>query len=197
MRLIFYAALILIIFLSTRRRQVCPLIEKFTCPIQYHKGVPNIIFRTHAQLTARSDMVKYACKSWVDLNPTFNIIWYTDDDCNRWMKANMPTGINAAYDLLVPGAYKADLWRLCILYKYGGVYVDAFARPFLPIKKLIHAPFVSVLDAGGVGVHNGLIISQPRHPFLKQAIDDIISNVQTRYYGSSPLDVTGDRKSVV
>ena len=29
-----------------------------------------------------------------------------------------------AYDTLLPGAYKADLWRYCILYKMGGIYMD-------------------------------------------------------------------------
>ena len=29
-----------------------------------------------------------------------------------------------AYDALIPGAYKADLWRYCVLYIYGGLYID-------------------------------------------------------------------------
>ena len=34
----------------------------------------------------------------------------------------------AAYDRLIPTAFKADLWRYCVLYKYGGVYLDVKYR---------------------------------------------------------------------
>ena len=30
---------------------------------------------------------------------------------------------------MVPGAYKADLWRYCILYIYGGIYIDIKLEP--------------------------------------------------------------------
>lgn len=30
----------------------------------------------------------------------------------------------SAYDKIMPNAYKADLFRLCILYVYGGCYID-------------------------------------------------------------------------
>lgn len=29
-----------------------------------------------------------------------------------------------AYDALIPGAFKADLFRYCVLFIYGGVYAD-------------------------------------------------------------------------
>ncbi|KAJ8612208.1 hypothetical protein CTAYLR_002888 [Chrysophaeum taylorii] len=42
-------------------------------------------------------------------------------------------GVYEAFSLLRPWAYKADLWRYCILWACGGVYVDsklALAEPF-------------------------------------------------------------------
>jgi hypothetical protein len=41
------------------------------------------------------------------------------------------------------------------------------------------------------GVHNGFIVATKRHPFLKQCIDDIVTNVETNFYGEHFLDVTG------
>ena len=53
--------------------------------------------------------------------------------------------------------------------------------------------FISVLDAkySGSGIHNGFIVSEKKHPFLKEAIKQIVINVDHKYYGNSALDVTG------
>jgi len=32
--------------------------------------------------------------------------------------------VKEAYDALIPGAFKADLFRYCVLFIYGGVYAD-------------------------------------------------------------------------
>ena len=57
-------------------------------------------------------------------NPEFNHYLYDDDDCYEFIKNNFSKDVLNAYDSLIPGAYKADLWRLCILYINGGIYLD-------------------------------------------------------------------------
>jgi mannosyltransferase OCH1-like enzyme len=37
--------------------------------------------------------------------------------------------------------------------------------------------FISILDSSNAGIHNGLMIVTPKHPFMKQYINDIILNV--------------------
>ena len=49
---------------------------------------------------------------------------YNDADCRAFIRSAFPPDVVAAYDRLIPTAFKADLWRYCILYKYGGVYLD-------------------------------------------------------------------------
>ena len=49
---------------------------------------------------------------------------YNDDDCRAFIRDAFPPDVVAAYDLLIPTAFKADLWRYCVLYKFGGVYLD-------------------------------------------------------------------------
>ena len=58
------------------------------------------------------------------LNPRFNHQLFDDYDCREFIKKNFTLEILNAYDSLIPGAYKADLWRYCILYKLGGIYLD-------------------------------------------------------------------------
>jgi len=62
-------------------------------------------------------------------NPEFNVYVYDDEDCKKFLKEHFDPKVLDAYNSLVPGAYKADLWRYCILYIYGGIYIDIKLQP--------------------------------------------------------------------
>ena len=49
---------------------------------------------------------------------------FNDSDCRAFILKEYPPDVLIAYDRLIPTAFKADLWRYCVLYKYGGVYLD-------------------------------------------------------------------------
>jgi len=138
-------------------------------------------------------------KKWVDLNPGYQVAWFSDKQCDNIVKCFSYKVYNA-YCKLKPGAFKADLWRLCILYKHGGTYVDAYATPYKSIKYVIDSTnlksenkFISTLDCkqAGSGIHNGFIITTPNHPFILQCINDIVHNVETKNYTDHILGVTG------
>ena len=57
-------------------------------------------------------------------NPEFTHHLYDDAMCREFIRKNYNKEILNAFDKLKPGAYKADLWRYCILYKKGGIYLD-------------------------------------------------------------------------
>lgn len=50
--------------------------------------------------------------------------FYSDDDSVAFLDAHFPPAVREAYDALNPGAFKADLFRYCVLLIYGGVYAD-------------------------------------------------------------------------
>jgi len=50
---------------------------------------------------------------------------FHDAECRDFIAQEYPPDVLMAYDRLIPTAFKADLWRYCVLYKYGGVYLDA------------------------------------------------------------------------
>jgi mannosyltransferase OCH1-like enzyme len=173
-------------------------LENVFNPIKYTKRIPNIIFRTAEDKKVSSSFYTYCHQKWVELNPDYNIVWYNNCDREKFLKKFYIGDVYNAYKTLKPGAFKADLWRLCVLYKFGGVYVDMFSVPMMSIKNMIKGclketkNFISVLDSTKVNaIHNGFIICERNHPFLKQTIDDIVENVKKRYYGSSSLYCTG------
>ena len=42
-----------------------------------------------------------------------------------------------AYKTVVPGAYKADIFRLMVVHKFGGIYTDIKIQFKVPIEKAI------------------------------------------------------------
>jgi hypothetical protein len=58
------------------------------------------------------------------VNPEFDMYIYSDAECEEFIKDNFSNDVLGAFNSLIPGAYKSDLWRYCVLYVKGGVYMD-------------------------------------------------------------------------
>ena len=125
-------------------------------------------------------------------NPRFKYHLFDDNDCRNFIKDNFDNEVLNAFDSLIPGAYKADLWRYCILYKNGGVYLDIKYEPcngfnFLSLMNKEHW----VLDMDKKGIYNALMICKPNNPILYEAINKIVDNVKNKFYGENALYPTG------
>lgn len=57
-------------------------------------------------------------------NSEFTHHLYDDNDCHEFIRTNFDKDVLYAYEKLIPIAFKADLFRYCILYKKGGIYID-------------------------------------------------------------------------
>ena len=67
-------------------------------------------------------------------NPEFKHQLFDDQACRELIRDKFPPDVLHAYNSLYPGAYKADLWRYCVLYVYGGIYLDIKLRCIPPFK---------------------------------------------------------------
>jgi len=132
------------------------------------------------------------------VNPEFNFYLYDDNDCREFIKNNFPDDILTAYNTLKPGAYKADLWRLCVLYINGGIYIDIKLNcinnfKFIALTEKEHF----VLDRPGwwkkgeIGFYNALIVAKPKNSFLLRCINKISENVKNKHYGFNCLYPSG------
>lgn len=127
------------------------------------------------------------------LNPAYNYILCDENDRKEFIKNNYDINVYNAYNKLKPGAFKADLWRYCYLYKYGGIYCD--------IKMVFRKSFNSFLKSTtelilgkamyNDGVNNGFMACFPNEPLMKLAIDTSVDRIENNYYGVSSLDITG------
>jgi Glycosyltransferase sugar-binding region containing DXD motif len=101
-----------------------------------------------------------------------------------------------AFDCLRPYSYKADLARFCLLYVLGGMYLDLgirlLSRWSIPRRYQVAAcRDVAFLTANWATMQTGLLWSKPRQLEFQRAIDFIIENCRSQYYGQSPLHPTG------
>ena len=85
--------------------------------------IPRVIYQTWATKTPPPGMAA-AVRALKAANPGFRHELYADADCRRFIEQNFPEEILYAFDSLIPGAYKADLWRYCVLYLNVGVKID-------------------------------------------------------------------------
>jgi mannosyltransferase OCH1-like enzyme len=165
--------------------------RKYPIKRNYKSVIPLKIFQTWHTKDLPETMAK-ATEIIKAMNPAFQYHLYDDNDCREFIKNNFPEVVLEAFDNLIPGAYKADLWRYCVLYKEGGIYMDIKYVPhngFRLIQLTEREYFV--LDADGNGIYNALISCRPGNPALFRAINAIIRNVKTKYYGNSSLEPTG------
>jgi mannosyltransferase OCH1-like enzyme len=132
-------------------------------------------------------------------NPEFSYHLYDDNDCREFIRINFSQDILHAYDALIPGAYKADLWRYCILYKNGGIYMDiklSCINGFKLIELCESEHYVLDREEHAyfntpTPIYNALMVCKKNNPFLLAAIHKIVKNIKDRYYGFNGLYPTG------
>ena len=125
-------------------------------------------------------------------HPNFEHFLFDDNDCREFIKNNFDASILKAFDSLIPGAYKADLWRYCVLYINGGIYLDikyACINTFRLIELTEKEHYV--IDIDGSSIYNALLACLPKNQILLKCINQIVINVNNKFYGSSCLDPTG------
>jgi hypothetical protein len=155
--------------------------------------IPKNIFQTwHTKLLSPS--MANAILKIKKYNPEFNHYLFDDDDCRNFIKNNFDSSVLSAYDRLIPGAYKADLWRYCVLYKKGGIYLDIKYTPingfkFIHLLKNEHW----TMDIDNNGVYNALMVNQIGNITLLNAINKIVENVNNKFYGNCGLEPTGPK----
>jgi hypothetical protein len=125
-------------------------------------------------------------------NPEFTYYLYDEDTALDFLQENTSDIIVKTYKKLIPKAFKSDLFRLCILYKYGGIYIDT-KKKFINNFKLMELTNKShfVKDRIHNYIYSALIVTEPNNTFILDCINRIIINVKYNYYGPDSLSVSG------
>jgi len=108
--------------------------------------IPLNIYQTWSTTNLPPKM-KNCVQHLIERNPEFTYYLYDDNSCREYIKSNFDKEILLTFDTLIPPAYKADLWRYCILYKKGGIYLDIkfYCEPGFKLIELVDKEYL-VLD---------------------------------------------------
>lgn len=177
-----------------KEEQILRPVVQYRCAMRTTKTqrIPKIIMQTNELDKVPRGMFD-AMKTIMDDNDEYEYFYYDARSRRKFIKKHFERRVLAAYDRLVPGAFKADLFRYCFLYQKGGVYIDSGMISVQPLRTVIDCDDDLIIpeDDGRERMCNGFICSIAQHPVFKMAISRIVFNVETNYYGGSALDVTG------
>lgn len=96
--------------------------------------VPKQIMQTYKSL---DKVPEFVIKNIKKDNPDWKYIFYSDEDAEKFLEEEYPPPILEKFKSFSRGAHKADLFRLCWLYKNGGVYVDIDTHLLKPVNDII------------------------------------------------------------
>lgn len=156
------------------------------------QNIPKIIIQT-----TKSNQVSKACYSaiqtFIDLNPEYEYKLYDDNDCIEFIKTHFDEHVLNMYNKLIPGAYKADLFRYCVLYITGGCYFDIKQILRVPLRDIIDKDEKIILteDYNPTTYFNAIMLVEKNNPLMLKLINQVVINVKNDFYGTCPLCPTG------
>jgi glycosyltransferase involved in cell wall biosynthesis len=167
-------------------------------------NIPKVVVQTCASRDKLTPQMVKAMRTWEDMNPEWGYELFDNDECVGFIAQHFNTDTLKAFNNLIPGAFKADLFRYCYLYINGGVYSDIDNICLVPLNDFLrdNDTFVSVKDrmiSGQNLIYNAFIAVEKNHPALKKAIDLTVHNAVNSLYPNSGniwidiLDVSGPK----
>jgi mannosyltransferase OCH1-like enzyme len=154
--------------------------------------IPNIIHQTFCSKILPLEIAnvikqnKQVCKNC-------KFIFYDDEDCELLIKNNFNDEIYNTYKKINPcyGAMRADFFRYCVLYLYGGIYLDIKSKITYPLFTLIKKDDLCILDIPRRNLEpwrtncptyeQWLLIFAPRHPYLLSMINQMYQYINNKY----------------
>lgn len=150
--------------------------------------IPRVIYQCYKNKNI-SPTIK---NKWLELNPDFEYHHYDNEECYHFLLNNYGEHFAKFFKFIKHGPIKSDFWRVCILYKLGGVYADIDIIPFVPIDEFVNNDTTLYTCATYPLIGNNLnphfIAVEPNNPLILECINVYMKDRIFRpysYYGYS------------
>ena len=163
-------ALILIVASTFARKSCCTkrpsVVNSLRCSTI--SSIPKVIIQTVSDKTRVPDKVN---KNIAEYAPNYERIVYNDDECVQLIRHFYGEEFVSVFHRL-SGAHRADLFRYCYLYRFGGIYMDIkmeLVRPMDDILSVLarnRAELASVLSIVPQTIFQGFIAIVPKHSLM-------------------------------
>ena len=131
------------------------------------------IFQTHKSISyinSKPKLIK-CIKSWIINTNEFNYFFYNNQMCDDFIKNNFDENVYKAYSILPIPVMKADLWRYCIIYKYGGIYSDTDTICKINPNIFINDSLLTITPENETHLCQWTFSAPANSPILKSIID--------------------------
>jgi len=163
----------------------------------YNRSIKSIIPLKIYQAWHSDDLpssINFCIENIKKNNPEFEHFLFNSNKCRDFIKEKFSKDVLDTYDRIIPNAIKVDLWRYCVLYINGGIYLDIkyFCINNFKFKYLTdNEYFCKDISSSGSGIYNALIICKPKNEIMLKCINKVVENVKNNFYGKSSLEPTG------
>ena len=143
--------------------------------------IPKNIFQTHKskEYIIRKPKILNAVASWKRLESEYKYYFYDDQACERFMKEKMGGEIYKAYCRLPIAVMKADLFRYCVIYYYGGIYADTDTLCLFKPHLFINDSLLTIVPENNVHLCQWVFAAPRLSPLLKSVIDLSVERILT------------------
>ena len=183
------------------KSRMLPATGPFVRTLPKHKRIPRVVFKT-GPLPKSHEFVAPLLTAIRRLNPHIQVRYYNDSEARQYFGSRCGTYALKAYDSLVSGSIRADLFRYCALWSEGGIYSDLSHEFQVPIGDLVdfeRDELVLVRDrlrwrsflSSVTPIQISFMAVTPQHPIMRTVLLRAIDNVEQQFYGKSSLEVTG------
>jgi mannosyltransferase OCH1-like enzyme len=142
--------------------------------------IPRIIWQTN--YTNRVSLPIKAAWCWNRLlSKGYKYCFHSTAERLTFVEQNFPGKPTELYGRLTIGAAQADAWRLMVLYKHGGVYMDIDSHFVWPLDRFIEAGTSEIFLR---------YKSAPANPNIKALLDEVLNRIENSQ-SNNVYDITG------
>jgi len=138
--------------------------------------IPNNLFQIY--IVYKNPIPQYIFDSINKYASNYTYYLYNDNDAKIFLLKYFDKKVFKRFKSLNQGAHKADLLRYCLLYVYGGVYIDIktiLIKSLDVIFKDKSCFYTCISSISNNSMCNGLLASKARNPLFLKLINNILN----------------------
>jgi hypothetical protein len=163
------------------------VIEYYTDILLYkntyiEQTIPKVIIQSSNYNMNLNNYHYGAIVSFIELNPEYQYKFFTDKECREYIKKNANQlgdeyDLLKAYDSLLPGSLKCDIFKYFYLYINGGCYFHCKMIAKKPLCKIIKPDDTLLLCHDDKSYYSGIIMVEQKNLYIYNLLKESLVNI--------------------
>lgn len=172
--------------------------KRFTIPVysapkinsSTNSLIPKSIWQTnYTNVVSLPVYINYLFNRLMSLDAEYHYV--STEDRLEYIKNNALKDMVEAFIQLTDGASQADFWRLLVLHREGGIYMDIDAHLVWPLSKILGESQTEIFLRNKQHYTNYFIATAKNNPILEDTLKIITDNIKNKNIGNGVYDLTG------